>query len=178
MLGSDYSGYVELNKLAQYIGVKANTLYRRINRDFYNSRRIPINKGEEPTKLINGKTYCSDGLACAILLYDSLKKMKEEGKNIAPDEYGYLRPDDFKNNFNYLKKKLINNLKSDDRYTKATERIINNIGDLFSRLLEAYSEFEPHNNLEDDSVVGIIGNVRLVAKRNDKNRKINKNTEK
>lgn len=171
MLGSNYPGYVELNKLAQYVGVKADTLRKRINRGFYNSRRIPINKGEEPTKLINGKTYCSDGLACAVLLYEPLKKIKKEGKNIAPDEYGYLRPDDFKDNFNYLKKELINDLKSDDRYTKTTERIINNIDDLFKMLLEAYSKLEPHENLDDDSVIGVFGDVRLIAKRDDESKK-------
>lgn len=170
MLESKYPGYVELNKLAQYVGVKADTLRKRINRGFYNSRRIPINKGEEPTKLIDGRTYCSDGLACAILLYEPLKKIKKEGKNIAPDEYGYLRPDDFKDNFNYLRKELINDLKSDDRYTKTTERIIDNIDDLFKILLEAYSKFEPHENLENDNVVGVFGDVRLIAKRDDESK--------
>lgn len=168
MLGSNYPGYVGLKKLAQHINVKSNTLYRRIRRGEYD--RIPIDKGEEPTKLINGKTYCSDGLACAVLLYEPLKKIKKEGKNIAPDEYGYLRPDDFKTNFSYLKKELINDLKSDDRYTKTTGRIIDNIDDLFKRLLEAYSELEPHENLDDDSVVGVFGDVRLIAKRDDRNK--------
>lgn len=163
--------YFELRKLAQQVGIKADTLRTRVDRGYYSFKRIPIDHGDEPKKIINGKTYYSKGLALAILLYKPLKEMEEKGQNIAVDEYGYLDADDFKNNFKFLKKKLINDLKYDDRYTSKTGKIINSIDSLFSKLIEAYKNFEPHDDLDKGTVAGVIGNTRITAKKVSKNSK-------
>lgn len=162
-MNSEEEEYVELRKLAQEVGIKADTLRKQIDRRIYDS--IPINKGKEPTKIIHGRKYCSKGLATAIRLSRPLKEMKEKGQYVAVDEYGYLNADDFESNFEFLKKKLINDLKHDDRYTSKTEKIINNIDSLFSKLVEAYKNFEPHDPLEKGTVVGVIGNTRIIAKK-------------
>lgn len=168
-MNSKNEEYYELRKLAQKIGVKADTLRVRVKRGYYDFKRIPIDHGKDPIKIINGRTYYSKGLAQAILLYKPFKKMEENGQSIEIDEYGYLNADDFKINFELLKKKLVNDLKQDDRYTSKTKKIINNIDSLFNKLIRAYKNFEPHDDLDKGTVVGVFDNIRLVAKKNQKN---------
>ena len=72
-------------------------------------------------------------------------------------------------NLPLLKKKLVNDLKQDDRYTSKTKKIINNIDSLFNKLIRAYKNFEPHDDLDKGTVVGVFDNIRLVAKKNQKN---------
>ena len=69
----------------------------------------------------------------------------------------------------YAIKKLVNDLKQDDRYTSKTKKIINNIDSLFNKLIRAYKNFEPHDDLDKGTVVGVFDNIRLVAKKNQKN---------
>lgn len=160
--------YFDLGEIAQYVGIKKDTLRKRIDRNFYNTRRVPINQGEEPTKPYHKKTCCSYGLMMSIITYEGFEKMKQHGQDIEVDEYGYLNADDFSENFNSLKKRLVNNLKSDDRYTKTTDGIITDISNLFGRLITAYKKFEPHDKLGKNTLAGIIGDTRVIAKKIEK----------